>query len=558
MGALSYVRSVLIALTVAAVPVVAVGQVIPPSELPGRERQRFEQPLAPQAQPGGPRVTLPSTVAPKGAEKVFLRVRGVHITGSTVYPAAQLAPLYADLIGHRVSLATIYALAQRITARYGNDGYVLSRAIVPPQQLDPKGAVVRIEVVEGYIDKVEWPARLSRYRDFFSYYAAKITAQRPANIRTIERYLLLASDLPGLKFTTALRPSTKTGASVLVAEVAEKPIAAVAQIDNRGTPGQGPFEYLTSATINNLLGQQEALTLTYAGAIPFQELNYAAFNYRQVLIPEGLSVFADGSYTWGSPDTAPLDALQYRTLGPYGDAGLSYPVLRSRERNLTLSGLFFAWDTQSDVHGATFTDDRLRGFQARADGDFADPFQGINQLYARVSQGIEGLGSTENGNPQASRSVGRVDFTKLEAYGSRTQPLPAGFSAFAAAYGQYAFTPLLVPEQCGFGGRYFGRAFYPSEFLGDSCIEATGELRYDVRGFPPDVSKMQFYGFTDWGGLYTLQAAPGTPPVVDAASIGAGVRFGWLNHIDVDLSIAKAIEGPIDDWRFFFIIAARY
>ncbi len=233
MGALSYVRSVLIALTVAAVPVVAVGQVIPPSELPGRERQRFEQPLAPQAQPGGPRVTLPSTVAPKGAEKVFLRVRGVRISGSTVYPAAQLAPLYANLIGHRVSLATIYALAQRITAMYGNDGYVLSRAIVPPQQLDPKGAVVRIEVVEGYIDKVEWPARLSRYRDFFSYYAAKITAQRPANIRTIERYLLLASDLPGLKFTTALRPSTKTGASVLVAEVAEKPIAAVAQIDNR-------------------------------------------------------------------------------------------------------------------------------------------------------------------------------------------------------------------------------------------------------------------------------------------------------------------------------------
>ncbi len=501
---------------------------------------------------------MPSTVAPKGADKIFVRVRGVHIVGSTVYTNEQLAPLYQDLIGHRVPLAAIYELAQRITAKYGNDGYVLSRAIVPPQQLNPKGAVVRIEVIEGYIDKVEWPARLSRYHNFFTGYAAKITAERPVNIRTIERYLLLAGDLPGLKFSTSLKPSTQTGASVLVVEVTEKPIAALAQIDNRGTPARGPFEYLGSATLNNMLGEDEALTLTYAGVVPFKELNYAAANYRQVLTGEGVAFFADVSDAWGTPGTAQLESLQYRTLGPYGDAGLSYPVIRSRERNLTLSGLFFASDNDSYVLGAPFNDDRLRGFRTRVDGDFADALQGINQLYAIFSQGIEGLGSAENGNPLASRAAGRVNFDKLEGYASHTQPLVASFSAYAAAYGQYAFTSLLVPEQCGFGGRYFGRAFDPSQILGDSCIEATGELRYDIPARPPQLSQAQFYGFTDWGGLYTLQAAPGMPSVVDAASAGVGVRLGWFNHIDADLSVAKAIEGPRDDWRFFFIIAARY
>ncbi len=44
---------------------------------------------------------------------------------------------------------------------------------------------------------------LANYRDFFTDYTAKIIADRPANIRTLERYLLLASDLPGLKFRTA-------------------------------------------------------------------------------------------------------------------------------------------------------------------------------------------------------------------------------------------------------------------------------------------------------------------------------------------------------------------
>jgi hemolysin activation/secretion protein len=207
--------------------------------------------------------------------------------------------------------------------------------------------------------------------------------------------------------------------------------------------------------------------------------------------------------------------------------------------------------------GAPFNDDRLRGFRARADGDFADPFQGINQVYGIVSHGIEGLGSTENGNPLASRLVGRVDFSKLEGFAGHTQPLAAGFSAYVAAYGQYAFTPLLVPEQCGFGGRYFGRAFDPSEILGDSCIETSGELRYDFPQRWSDLTQTQLYAFTDWGQLNTLQAAPGMPSVVDAASAGAGVRLGWLSRLTVDLSAAKAIEGPRDDWRFFFIVTAH-
>jgi hypothetical protein len=36
-----------------------------------------------------------------------------------------------------------------VTAKYGGDGYVLSRAIVPVQELDPNGAVVKIQVAEA-------------------------------------------------------------------------------------------------------------------------------------------------------------------------------------------------------------------------------------------------------------------------------------------------------------------------------------------------------------------------------------------------------------------------
>src|SRR5471030_364875 len=78
----------------------ATAQVIPPSAQPGRERELFTTPPPPRAQPGGPAVSLPSTVAPPGAEKTKLIIRGIRITGATVYSAAELKSLYADLLGH--------------------------------------------------------------------------------------------------------------------------------------------------------------------------------------------------------------------------------------------------------------------------------------------------------------------------------------------------------------------------------------------------------------------------------------------------------------------------
>jgi hemolysin activation/secretion protein len=200
----------------------------------------------------------------------------------------------------------------------------------------------------------------------------------------------------------------------------------------------------------------------------------------------------------------------------------------------------------------------LRGFRGKADADIADSLQGINQFNLTVSQGIEGLGSTDNGNPLASRAAGRVDFSKIEGTIGRTQPLPGRFSAYASLYGQYAFTPLLVSEQCGYGGRFFGRAFDPSEMLGDSCFEALGELRYDLMPMVSQITQAQLYAFTDYGRLYTRDAAAGTDASMHGASIGVGLRLAVLKNFSTDLQTAKAIDGPRNDWRFFFAVTANY
>jgi hemolysin activation/secretion protein len=547
-----------VAMLIASLPAVAQ---IPPSELPGRERERFEQPQPPRAQPAGPTITLPSTVAPAGAENVKLILRGVRIEGSTVYRFEELAPLYRDLVGREISLAAVYDIAQRITARYGNDGYVISRAIVPPQQLNPGGAIARIQVIEGYIDAVEWPQALSMYRDFFSAYTAKIIADRPTNIRTMERYLLLAGDLPGLKFKNSLKPSaTKQGAATLVVEVVEKPIDALVRVDNRGTKARGPEQYYASVTANNMLRMHEAFTLAYASAFQPRELQYFYGSYRQVLNSEGLIAFINSSYSPSKPGLPVDPLLEYKTRSFVTEAGLSYPFIRRRERNLVFTGLGFMSDDQSDAFGLPLFRDRLRGVRLKAEADLADEANGINQVNVVLSHGFDGFGSTESGNPLASRPNGRVDFSKIEVMASRLQQLFGNLSLLLAAYGQYGFTSLLSPELCSYGGRAFGRAYDPSEIVGDSCLLALAELRADLPITGKDLSQAQLYAFADQGHLYNHNFAPvfGTPGGVDAASVGGGVRLGWQSYVTADLSLAKAIEGPRDDWRFFFILTGRY
>ncbi|MBV8838852.1 MAG: ShlB/FhaC/HecB family hemolysin secretion/activation protein, partial [Alphaproteobacteria bacterium] len=303
------------------------------------------------------------------------------------------------------------------------------------------------------------------------------------------------------------------------------------------------------------------LTITYAGTFIFEQLQFLQASYRQVLTSEGLTFFANASEGVGKPNIPFNPFLQnYNTRSQILESGFSYPVIRSRETNLTLTGLGFLTNDYAFANGDYFTRDRLRGFRLKGDADWADGFLGINQVNATFSQGINALGANGNLDPnEAHSNGGRVDFSKIEATISRTQPLPMNFSLFVAGYAQYAFTPLLVSEQCSFGGRFFGRAFDPSQMLADRCWEVLAEGRYDIATPWKELTKLQLYAFADHGELFMINPIPGgTPAVQSGTSAGGGVRLAWQDTYTADLSVAKAVDGPRNDWRAFVILAAKY
>ncbi len=205
----------------------------------------------------------------------------------------------------------------------------------------------------------------------------------------------------------------------------------------------------------------------------------------------------------------------------------------------------------------------------RANYDQVDTWLGTvgqTQFITTYSQGFKGLGSTGDNNPLASVAGGRADFSKIEALANRTQALAYGFSIYGAGYVQWTPDTLLVAEECGYGGRFFGRAFDPFELAGDRCWETLGELRYDPIIPNNPLTRTELYSFVDHGDVTRVAPAAGTPAEQNGSSVGAGLRLAWkydpnsaADTFNLDLQAAKPIEGQTDDaWRFFLILTARY
>ena len=96
-----------------------------------------------------------------------------------------------------------------------------------------------------------------------------------------------------------------------------------------------------------------------------------------MLTSEGLTAFANASYGWGRPGTTELQLLEYKTKSFYAETGLSYPIIRARERNLIVSALWFWTDDRSSFFDMPETPpstlDKMRGFRIKFDADFGRP-----------------------------------------------------------------------------------------------------------------------------------------------------------------------------------------
>lgn len=540
----------------------------PSSVQPGVvERERSEAPQ-PRHSSG---VSIPSIDQPQAwqdAQGTRFVLNRVDIDGNNALGDDVLTAPFNELLGKEVTVAQVFAATQAITRLYDAAGYALSLAYVPVQEVT--NGVLLVRVIEGYIGEVRLNDTQTTRSVRWDEYVEKLKASRPLKSADLERYLLLISDLAGVRVTNFFERMTggDPGAMRLVMTVERKAIGAHLEINNRGSKAIGPVREFMNLDLNGLLGADERLSLFAVTALDDNELGYFGGRLDMPLDSEGTVFSVEAARSETRPGTAALSSIAYEADGWTGSATFTHAFIRSLRENLygSIGGVYK--NLKSRILAASYSHDKLTAVAVTADYDSRAHWGGIWRIVATLFVGLDVFDATKEGDPLSSRADASGKFARLEASASHLVSLSPHASFFAEVAGQVADGPLLASEQCGYGGGYIGRAFDPFEVTGDHCVKGRAEFRFD---FPlgEDVrsvlSNVQFYALADFGVMIKAGTLLPTEERVETAeSIGIGLRFkardylsGYVEAVH-PLGRGVALDNGSRDSRVFFGLSADY
>jgi hemolysin activation/secretion protein len=499
---------------------------------------------------------VPVAPAGPGEGPVFV-LRGVTLIGATAVAPGELEPLWADLLGAEVSIATLETLAAQIGAAYRARGFVLSQAVLPAQTVDD--GVVQIQVIEGFIDRVALIGGAPNQQALAQTLFAPVSGSRPLRLATLERAVLLSRDTFGGTVETALEPSPDTFAAAdLTVGIEPDPWTGFAAIDNRGSRLYGAWTATAGGSAYNLLGLNERIDLLGAAAVdgslgylqgvfdvPLPGLDTTALDGARLELTADISDADPDLSEAGSPDDL-IVTLDEWNVG----ATLFVPFIRTRPQNL-FGRIGLNWrDSESGTDFATdrFTEtDRLLVLEARMTWDRADRFGGVTLLDARLRQGLSTGGTRIGADGPAA---GSTEFTALAVTLARLQRIgDTPLSLYAEGIGQMASTVLPSSERFALGGGTIGRGFAPGNTSGDSGLGGRLELRGQVapERIAGAIEAVELYAFGDYGQAVDRSFARDGNRYESLGSVGIGARIDLRDWLTITPEVVRQTEGQADD-----------
>lgn len=492
----------------------ALAQIAPDAGQTSRELQRLPVPAVPKA--AAP-LRIEGGAAPAGAAADGTRfaVKSIHVADSSVFAAAELEALVADLAGGEHTLAELDAGAARITAWYRDHGYAVARAYLPAQ--DIKDGAVTIRVLEGRIGALR-VTNQSRVSDAqVNDYLGATKGGEVLQAGPVDRALLLLGDTPGVGAARAtLTPGASVGTADLVVDVdPAAPYTASVELDNYGNRYTGEHRLGGALALNSplSLGDQVSLRVLASDL----NLRYARLAYQVPVGASGLRLgvaYADTRYKLGKEFTA---------LEGHGSAKSSslfavFPFVRSSEQNLS-GTLTWEKKTLSDVTNVPVSviDKRvdllnfgLAGNRQDALGGGGTTMLDLSLVAGRLQMDAASL-ATDLTTAQSHGSFTRFTYTL-----SRLQRLTDTETLSLLFTGQEANKNLNSSEKFSLGGANGVRAFPQGEGSGDQGWMTNLELRH---AYSANLQAIAFYD----SGSVTINRNAFAAGVNSRSISGAGV-----------------------------------
>jgi hemolysin activation/secretion protein len=528
---------------------------------PQRFEERFKKQEFPQSQVVPVKPDNLKPIFPAAMKKVDFLLQRMVIKGSTIYGKRRFSRLFRRYLHRRINLEQVYSIAQEITNMYRNDGYILSKAVVPPQKIE--GGIVQIDVIEGFVDRVVIQGQVRGPRKLLNAYRRGLLRSRPLKAKDLERYLLLVDDLPGVSVKSVLTPSKhKQGATNMTLILDNKAYGASLGVDNRGTPFNGPMQINAGLSGNALLKNYERMGLQGVVTSDTDELKFYSGFYEQPISSEGTKIYFSASKSESVPGDA-LKEFEIKGESKTFTLKISHPFIRSRAENLTGTLGYSHRNSATAILGELDSEDRLRIVNLGMSYDFVDEYRGVNLVSFNLSKGFDIFDSTKTGSKNLTRSLGHSDFTKASGEMLRLQQLAPSWMLLGSMSWQYSFEKLLASEEFGVGGSQYGRAYDSSEITGDQGLAFKLELQRAILMKKKYLRDVQAYTFFDFGKIWNRIPTSTGLTTEDLYSMGMGVRFNMTENISGYLEWNKPLDQIVSsegnkDGRFFFSLSARF
>lgn len=492
---------------------------------------------------------------------VQLKIDHIQLVGNNYPIPKAVQALAQSLQGQTLSLV---ALQQKVAAMqqiYRAKGFMLTKLVLPPQKLTKTGAVIKVHVIEGYIDQViiQNGKALQTANSQLERYIAKIKAAKPLTMAVLEKYLMLANNIPGITVKSTLVASkTHLGAANLIMQVTDKKLSGYINFNNRGTEYIGPQQLLMGFNLNRLMGADQ-FSFNYATSMP-QESELTNLNgaYQIQFGTYGTQLEISTTYTSTHP-AGGLAELQLAGSSFLYQATLNQPLFESRAFKLSTQLGLYHLDSRNVFplfNNQVFFHDRVTALTWALKGGFQQALS-WNQFAVTLTKSVPWNAPRLPASPSRDRAT--ADFSKLEASFTRSQYLPYGFTLVMGVDSQYTNQHLLSSEQIGYGGQTFGQAYDSSIITGDKGLLGRTTLQYTLPQHISWLPVVQPFVYYDIGKVWNNLSNINTPANQSGASIGGGINFASNAGLQASLILAKPLTLDDNnggrDLRIFFNVS---
>ncbi len=461
-------------------------------------------------------------------------LKGVRIQGTSL-PAPILTDATRGFIGKTMTSAgDLTQVAQSVSNAYGNNGAIALYTITIAAQ-DFADGIMTLSVTEGFIEHVELRGDTDGDVTAVVAMADRLTKERPLRRATLQRYLSLIRDLPGLTAEAQMLRGQTPGAVRLVLTLNQKPYALALTLNTGGNALLGRTQIQADFSYYNLLRQGEETKFSFGTSTVFSRYQYYGVSHSELLNEDGTRAAFGYGYMRTDVGAIALSG-QAQTL----QLSLTHPVIRGFEENLTLGASLDGLDASNALFGTLLSSEHIRTLRLSGTYSLAEARSALT-LSANLSQGL--------GIFDARSLFGDTGFHKLLVQGAFNRLLTEEWVVRLRAAAQVSGGPLPITELFSLGGPDFGRAFLTSAALGDQAIAGALEIGFLPRNLPGLLAGLEVFGFADQGAAWLDGRGLPASSQSHLASAGAGLRLPLGKDTRLEFTGAHRLAASVPGQR---------